>query len=123
MEALLQREGVSGVAQRLVRNPQSWLATYRGIPQEQQFARLYKLLSSIEASAKRPLVYREGVPTERLNSGWLAAQMEDPLAGWRLREKSRGEVRYSLGLQGCVPQHIHTWKLRTLMQKLHVSAS
>jgi hypothetical protein len=80
MEALLRHEGAAGVARRLVRNPQIWLAEYQGIPQDQQFARLYKLLSSVEGGVKRPLVYREGVP-ERVSYPWLAAQLEDQPSG------------------------------------------
>ncbi len=85
MRVLLQREGVTGVAQYLVRNPQSWLTSYRGLSQEPQFARLYKLLSAVETSAKRPLVYREGAPSGRLGEAWLMAQLEQEPSGWRLR--------------------------------------
>lgn len=108
MEALLQQEGVEGLAQRLVRNPQSWLAPYRGISQDQQFARLYKLLSSIEESAKRPLLYREGVPSDRLNYTWLVTQLKGGLSGWRVREETPGEFRFSAASEQYMTSHVKT---------------
>jgi hypothetical protein len=95
MEALLQREGAAGLARRLVRNPQIWLAEYRDVPQDKQFERLRKLLLAAECSVKRPLVYREGVPSERVDPSWLVAQLKGRGSGWRLREDLNVTLRSS----------------------------
>jgi hypothetical protein len=94
MEILLARGGVEGVARRLAHDPQSWLTTYQGVPQDRQFTRLYKLLSTVEGSTVRPLIYREVAPSERLGEAWLWAQLERESGGWRLRDDLRGTFRY-----------------------------